>query len=52
MGYMKRLLEEIKFWMDEYEKENGKIHDDEYEKIFMRMYLKAETKLKKENEAI
>lgn len=46
MAEMKRILDRIRFWMSEYEKENGPIHDDEYEKIFSRYYLKVMEELK------
>lgn len=34
------LVEKIKVMIKEYEKENGKIHDDDYEKLFVHFYLK------------
>lgn len=46
MSEMKRILERIKFWMEEYIKENGPIHDDEYDKIFVRYYLKVSNEIK------
>ena len=45
MSYMKRLLEDVQFWIGEYEKENGKIHEDDYEKIFIKYYIKAQENL-------
>ena len=34
------LVEKIKLMMKEYEKENGKIEDKDYEKLFVHFYLK------------
>lgn len=36
-----RILDRIRFWLDEYRKENGIIHDDEYPKLFTKYYLKV-----------
>lgn len=49
MSEMKHFLEKIRFWMSEYEKENGPIHDDDYEKIFIRCYLKVMNDEKEES---
>ena len=39
---MSFLIEKVKEMLEEYQKENGKLDDKEYEKLFVHFYLQHE----------